>query len=339
MTMDKWRAIQYFNSAVERGSFAAAARSFDVSTPAVTQLVRELERSLGVSLFYRTPQGLALTADGERYYETSRRIAVDLLAAEQRVGPRGAKPRGTLTIGMRHSAGHNCIMPQIGRFLVRFPDVEIVAKPVAIGTLGRENVDVAVMVGWPPKRDFLVRHLAQTRHVVCASADYWARAGQPRDPDELRHHQCLVFSNDEGVFVDRWTFTRGNEQRSVDVGSRLFSSDRDWLDVVARAGAGVMRVTDLTALSDLTSGSLVPVLTDWESAASPTIYALYRRSHRQSRLVRVFLEFLSEVFAELENERPLAARGVIKRVSPPEWFGHARGRQSAYAGGRRTVTR
>lgn len=337
--MDKWRAIQYFNSAVERGSFAAAARSFDVSAPAVTQLVRELERSLGVLLLHRTTHGLALTADGERYYETSRRVAADLLDAEQRVAPRGAKPRGTLTIGMRHSVGHNCVMPKIGRFLVRFPDVEVVTKPVAIDAIGRENVDVAVMVGWPPERDFLVRHLAQTRHVVCASAEYWARAGQPREPDELRHHHCLVFSNDEGVFVDRWTFTRGSEQRSVDVRSRLFSGDRNWLDVAARAGAGVMRVTDLTAVSDLTSGALVPVLTDWESAASPTIYALYRRSHRQSRLVRVLLDFLSEVFAELENERPLAPGGAIKRVSRPDWFGHVRGRQSTYARRRRTVPR
>jgi DNA-binding transcriptional LysR family regulator len=337
--MDKWRAIEYFNRAAERGSFAAAARSFDVSTPAVTQLVRQLERALGVTLFHRTTRGLALTADGERYYETSRRVAADLLDAEQRVAPRGAKPRGTLTIGMRHPVGHNCVMPKIGRFLARYPDVEIVTKPISIDAISRENVDVAVMVGWPPRRDFLVRHFAQTRHIVCASPEYWSRAGQPRDPDELRHHHCLVFSNDEGVFVDRWTFTRGSEQRSVDVRSRLFSGDRNWLDVAARTGAGVTRVTDLTAVSDLTSGLLVPVLTDWESAASPTIYALYPRSHRQSRLVRAFLDFLGEIFAELENERPLAPRGTIKRVSPPDWFGHVRGRQSAYAGRRRTGTR
>lgn len=333
--MDKWRAIQYFNRAVERGSFAAAARSFDVSTPAVTQLVSALERVLGVSLFHRTSRGLSLTADGERFYETTRRIAADLLDAEQRLAPRGAKPRGVLTVGMRHSVGQNCVMPRIGRFLERFPDVEIVTKPAPVEALDRENVDVAVMVGWPPQRDLVVRHLAQTRHVVCASADYWARAGQPRDPDELRHHHCLVFSNDEGVFVDRWTFTKGAEQRSVDVSSRLLSGDRNWLDAAARAGAGVMRVTDLTAVPDLASGLLVPVLTDWESPASPTVYALYRRNQRQSRLLRAFLDFLSEVFAELERARPLAPRGAIERVAPPEWFGHVRGRQSAFAGRRR----
>ena len=69
--MDKLRAIEYIIRAVETGSFAAAAKSLDVSTPAVAQLVRALERSLGVALFHRTTRGLTLTADGERYYDAS----------------------------------------------------------------------------------------------------------------------------------------------------------------------------------------------------------------------------------------------------------------------------
>jgi len=55
--MDKLRAIQYFNRAVETGSFGAAARAFEVSTPAVTQLVGSLERTLGVTLFHRSTRG------------------------------------------------------------------------------------------------------------------------------------------------------------------------------------------------------------------------------------------------------------------------------------------
>lgn len=106
--MDKMRAIHYFNRAAESGSFAAAARFFDVSTPAITQLVRGLENSLGVTLFHRTTQGISLTADGERYYEISRKIAADLLDIEQRLGPRGAKIRVALTVGMNSTLGSHC---------------------------------------------------------------------------------------------------------------------------------------------------------------------------------------------------------------------------------------
>lgn len=329
--MDKLRAIEYFNRAAESGSFAAAARSFDVSTPAVTQLVAALERSLGIALFHRSTRGLTLTADGERFYEAARKLAADAQDLEQRFGQRGARPRGTLTVGLRPAIGQNCVMPRIGRFLARFPDVELLVKTVRrIEDLETENVDIAVLQGWPPDRDLVVRPLAQTRFVVCASPDYWRRAGTPRDPEDVRDHQCLVYRALEGMLLDRWTFAKGTERRTIDVKSRLFSDDRNWAEEAALAGAGVVRVADLTASRFLSTGLLVPALTDWELTDSPTVYAAYPRHQRQSKLVRAFLEFVVDVFAELERERRLAPLGQVPRVARPEWFGRVRGRHSAY---------
>ena len=335
--MDKLRAIQYLNRAVESGSFAAAARSLDVSTPAVTPLISALERDLGVSLFHRTTHGLSLTTDGERYYETSRKIAADLNDLEQRLGQRGPKPRGTLTVGIGQAIGANCLMPRIGRFLARFPDIELVAKPVAmIEDIDRENVDLAVLVGWPPERDLVVRPLAQHRFVVCASPEYWAREGYPRAPEDLRNHHCIIYRNMVGVLLDRWIFEKNGDRRVVDVRGHLICYDRHWLEEAACAGTGVVRIGDLTIGRYLSSGLLVPALTDWDTLEAPIIFAAYSPRLRQSRLVRAFVDFLAEMGAELESERiPALARGV-RRTSKPEWFGRAHGRHSAYvARGRR----
>jgi DNA-binding transcriptional LysR family regulator len=329
--MDKLRAIQYFNRAVEAGSFAAAARVFDVSTPAVTHLVGALERSLGVALLHRTTHGVSLTTDGERYYETSRKIAGDLHDLEQRIAPRGAKPRGTLTVGMRQSVGQHCVMPRIARFLARFPDIELITKPLyTLQGFAEQDLDMAVMAGWPSERDLVVRPLAQTRHIVCASPEYWSRAGKPGEPEALRNHSCLVVRSASGVLLDTWGFERGDERRTVDVKSQLFSDDRAWLVEAACAGVGVIRITDLTSGRSLSSGLLVPVLTDWEGLEAPTIYAAYRRAHRNSKLVRVFLDFLIEVFAEIENERVLAHAGAVPRAPRPQWWDRAHGRRSAF---------
>jgi LysR family transcriptional regulator, regulator for bpeEF and oprC len=329
--MDKLRAIQYLACAAETGSFTAAAKTLDVSTPAVAQLIRALERSLGVALFHRTTRGLSLTADGERYYETSRRITADLHDLEQILGPRGTKPRGKLTVGMREAVGRNCVMPRITRFLARFPDVELVTKPVGtFESLDELNLDLAVLTGWPPEGDMVALPLAQTRHVVCASPEYWIRQGKPQTPEELRKHDCLVTRSFSGVLLDRWIFEKKGERRTVDVKSRLLSNTRPWLDEAACAGAGVIRLADITLTRYLSSGLLVPALTDWEALESPTIFAAYRRGQRQSKLVRAFLDFLVEVFAELENERSPAPVSGISRVPKPEWFGRAHGRQSAY---------
>ncbi len=334
--MDKLRAMQYLTRAVETGSFAAAAKSLDVSTPAVAQLVRALERSLGIVLFHRTTRGLSLTSIGERYYETSRKITADLHDFEQSLAPSGAKPRGTLTVGMREAVGLNCVMPRITRFLARFPDVQLVTKPArTVQDIDEKKLDVAVLIGWPSERDLIVRPLAQTRYVVCASTEYWMREGRPHEPEELRNHHCLLFRSSAEILLDRWIFERKGERRTVDVKSRLLSDDRPWLDEAARAGAGVIRLADITLSRYLSSGLLVPVLTDWEALEAPTIFAAYRRSQRQSKLVRVFLDFLVEVFGELENERSPVSSARIAGVAKPEWFGRARGRQSSYAVRRR----
>jgi DNA-binding transcriptional LysR family regulator len=329
--MDKLRAIQYLACAAETGSFSAAAKALDVSTPAVAQLIRALERSLGVVLFHRTTRGLSLTADGERYYETSRKVTADLHDLEQNLGPRGAKPRGTLTVGMREGVGLNCVMPRITRFLARFPDVELVTRSVgSFRSLDELNLDLAVLTGWPPEGDIVVLPLAQTRHVVCASPEYWKRQGKPQEPEELRKHDCLVVRSFSGVLLDHWIFEKKGERRTVDVKSRLLSNARPWIDEAACVGAGVIRLADITLSRHLSSGLLVPVLTDWEALEAPTIFAVYRRSQRHSKLVRVFLDFLVEVFAELERERTPELASGLARVPEPEWFGRAHGRQSNY---------
>ncbi len=331
--MDKLRALQYFNQAAETGSFAAAARHFQVSAPAVVQLVGALERSLGSALFHRTRQGLALTADGERYYRVTRHITAELRDVEQRMGPRTARPRGTLTVGLRASVGMYCVLPRLARFVARYPDIEIVLRPCFTAQdIDDRQLDLAVLAGWPPDRDFVVKPLAQTRLVVCASPDYWARVGEPHDPADLRDHDCLIVRSSGGTLIDRWIFARDDERRTVDVNVRVVGDDLAWIGEAAAAGVGVLRVIDLTLPAYVATGRLVPVLTDWEALEAPMIFAAYPPAQRRSRLVRVFLDFLIEVFEEIERERTAALGGSIPRAPRPEWFGRTHGRQSAFGG-------
>ena len=329
--MDKLRAIEYFNRAVEAGSFAAAARTLAVTTPAVTQSIAALERALGTALFHRSKRGLTLTADGERYHAISRRLTADLDEIERQLNPRGAKPRGTLTVGMRPPLGQNCVMPRIPAFLASFPEVDLVLKPVnTVQDIDGKNLDLMVLAGWAPQRDLVMRKLGQTRLLVCASPEYWARAGRPADPEALRGHHCLVYRGTPGVLLDQWSFEKNGERRTIDVASRLLSDERLWIEEAACAGAGVIRVPDLTVARHIASGRLIPVLTDWIALEAPMIYAAYAPRNRSSPVMRVFLDFLVKVFEELERGRTPPPGGEIPRVPRPQWVGRTRGRQSAY---------
>ena len=60
------RQLEYFLKCAELGSLTRAAEALYTTQPHVSQVVRALERELGVSLFRRTGTGIVLTEDGER---------------------------------------------------------------------------------------------------------------------------------------------------------------------------------------------------------------------------------------------------------------------------------
>ena len=66
LTASPLRALQAFSAVARTGTVAAAAEELAVTASAISHLVRQLERRLGVRLFTRKGRGLALTADGER---------------------------------------------------------------------------------------------------------------------------------------------------------------------------------------------------------------------------------------------------------------------------------
>ena len=86
-----------------------------------------------------------------------------------------------------------------------------------------------------------------------------------------------------------------------------------------------MRDVNWTNRHDIPSGSLVRVLSDWESTESPPVNLLYRASVRRIPRVRLFIEFVTELFLELVTLRgqPLFASGR------PDWLGRHYGRSSA----------
>lgn len=81
--MDKLRALRYFITAAEEGSFSGAARRLDVSVPSISKLISSLERELGALLLDRSTQGLELTSKGAAYLEACLPLVTQLADADR----------------------------------------------------------------------------------------------------------------------------------------------------------------------------------------------------------------------------------------------------------------
>lgn len=75
--MDLIRHLRYFVAVAEHRQFGRAADELGVTQPPVSQGVRRLERTLGVTLFARTPTGVVLTSDGAALLPRARLLVDD----------------------------------------------------------------------------------------------------------------------------------------------------------------------------------------------------------------------------------------------------------------------
>ena len=96
--MDRLHLINVFVAVVDANGFAGAARKLNVSPPAVTRAINELESHLGVRLLTRTTRAIRVTEAGARYAEDSRRILAEILEADESMGGMHGAPRGRLTL-------------------------------------------------------------------------------------------------------------------------------------------------------------------------------------------------------------------------------------------------
>ena len=85
-----------------------------------------------------------------------------------------------------------------------------------------------------------------------------------------------------------------------------------------------MRVLDWTILDELAAGTLVQALGDWESPEAPPVNLLLRPSVRRNPRVRLFIDFVTDLFREVG-----AFRGQVAASGQPGWIGKHYGKASA----------
>lgn len=335
--MDKLRALQYFVAAAQTGSFSGAARGLDVSVPAVARLVTALESKIGIALFDRSAQGLALTADGHRYLAGSLPVLAQVASLDETIGTPASRSAGTIVVGAPPYLAQHCILPGLPAFHANHPQIQVDLRNVDRIVPGAvDGPEVLVLYGWPEHGDRVHRRIAQTRSLICASPAYWARMGVPARPRDLERHTGLLFRDQEGTVLDLWEYARDSEKEAVTVSGWLIASHRDVLLDAALAGLGVARFTDLSIRPWLESGALVPVLLDWTTRHSPPVNLLYRASQRRTPRVRAFIDFVTALFQDLEAAREPRV-GEIAAAERPHWYRRRRPRASTSVAGERYV--
>lgn len=283
-----------FSSAAQHGSFARAARELGLSPSAVAKNVARLERQLGLRLFHRTTRQVTLTQDGQRLFERCQRISDEVAALEDEAAGARAAVRGTLRIDAPFTYGKQILLPILHRLLAQHADLRLDLRlSDAYTDLIREGLDAVIRIGHLPDSRLVARMFDRQELIVCASPAYLSRHGEPKSPDALSAHQCVVFRMPRTGRDRPWQFRSGRRALELHPDTRVRIDDGETLVRAAAIGMGLVQAPDYMVDDELKRGRLVEVLQPYRPAPMPISVVFPSQRHLPPR-VKVLVDALAQ---------------------------------------------
>jgi DNA-binding transcriptional LysR family regulator len=285
--------MKSFVRTVETGSFSAVARELNTTQPTISKQIAALEEYLDVQLLVRSTRTLSLTDEGSRFYEHCQRVLEAVAEAESSVGQR-QKPGGILRVGCPVVFGQMQVVPRLKVFFDRYPDIKIdLMMADHFVDLIEEGLDLAIRIGKVQDTSLITQRIGTTRRVTIGHQSYFERAGEPKTPEDLVKHNCIVYTR--LATGNEWHFQGNQELIQVIVNGNFQANNSAAIRQAVFAGLGIA-VSPVWLFGDaLHDGNLKVILKDYQPVPLP-IYAVYRRGRFVSAKVRCFIDFLSDEF-------------------------------------------
>ena len=302
MASTNFHQLRIFHTVARLGSFTKAAEELQISQPAVSIQVRELERNMGTTLLHRMRRGIQLTETGESVYGYTRRIfalADEMQASVQDI--QGLRT-GRLTIGSSTTPGEYILPWVMGIFQKRFPGVDvsltisntrsvverIVNRELDMGMAGAA-VDIKGLVSFTYVNDEIV--------MICSPDPAFGGIASPR-LSELADQRFIMR---ESGSATREAGQEHLRSHGVDVNVVMELGSNEAVKRAVAAGLGLGLVSRFSVGPDVVAGFIkIMTVRNWKCERPLTVF--YRDDTRMPAIQKAFLELL-------RDERPLPPMG------------------------------
>lgn len=283
-----WRKIpslsglRAFEATARLGSFSAAGRELNVTHAAIAQHVRGLEDFFSQSLLFRQGRKMELTPSGQRFADS---LSEGFLTIQGGVNELQAESDDRpLKIALTPSFAESWLMPRLGAFWAKHPDIEVTLQPgVGLTDLRRDGVDLAIRYGKGVWAGYQTELLASAQYVVVSTKEYISGRKVYKLSD-LADAKWLLET--ERMDQRLWAEELGFDLTTANVTEFPTST---LAHVAATSGYGVAIATHAIAERDLKSGALVSLFT----AESGTLgYYLVTRKEAHSKNLAAFINWL-----------------------------------------------
>ncbi|WP_018698892.1 LysR family transcriptional regulator [Amorphus coralli] len=285
--------MEIFARVVGAGSMSAAGREMGLSPAVISKRIRRLETRLGTRLLQRTTRQLALTEAGQGFYERVLAILASIEEAESFVTRRSTLARGTLKVSAPTSFGRMHIAPYLGRFIEAHGDLQInCTLSDEFVDVVAEGYDVAIRIAELTDSSLVARRLAPVYRVLCAAPAYLKRHGEPQSVEQLADHVCLAAQQQIP-----WRLEGPEGSVTVRPAAPLATNSNEVVREAVMSGMGIALRSTWDVGPDLASGRLRVVMPAYQASDRVGVYAIYPTRRFLPAKVRLFIDFLADLYA------------------------------------------
>ncbi|NBH74818.1 LysR family transcriptional regulator [Rodentibacter pneumotropicus] len=291
--MDKLNAISIFCKVVETQSFTQAATQQNISVAMASKLVSQLEEHLKTRLLQRTTRKIMPTEAGIMYYQRCQGILQDLDEADASISNMTTSLQGNLLISVPRDFGLLFISSNLPMFIAAHPNlhVEVEFNDKKIDLLA-EGYDLALRIGYMQDSSLVARKISTSTIHFAASPRYLERYGMPATPNDLEHHEGLLYKSTLNQV--NWQGARPNQTQRFKIKSKVVSNNGLALLDMAKAGLGIVNLPRFILADAFESGELVEILPEYKQQELE-IHIVYPNRRHLPAKVRAFIDFLASL--------------------------------------------
>jgi len=260
----------YFVQVVEKKGYTAAAKALHMPKSRLSRHVAQLEDRLGVRLLQRTSRNVAVTEEGNRFYQHARKLVDALELAESAMDNRSGSLSGKVVISCSTGVAQFALLDIVTEFARQHPAV-LVEQRVTNSTvdLVAEGIDIAIRGHSRdlPDSSLVQRLITEVEWRFYCSPDYLEQTGQLESPRDLANCRFLKagrtgaknavsLHHKDGFVTDQNTHIA------------LCSEDMSTIRQAAIVGLGVTALPDYVCEAAVQAGQLIRVLPDWVSQSA-----------------------------------------------------------------------
>jgi DNA-binding transcriptional LysR family regulator len=287
------RQLEVFRAIMRSTSMTAAAKSLNVSQPAMSKVLRHFEDQLGYALFERVNGRLLPTTEARLLFDEADRVLREIEVVRELAVRIREKRVGMLRIGASAPPTFGVLPAAIARFQARHPDVKIVLRTLPAPDLAEKiadgDVDLGLSVSALRAPALQAEVLGTTEIVAVLPKDSPLAQRRVITPADLVGYRLISYGShaDVGPLLDEAFASAGLKREvSIEVGLSVSAAP------LVQAGLGIALVDGLMTWTDFAG-----LITRPFSPRVPMSLSLVTDSSRpSSRLVRDFAQDLRAVW-------------------------------------------